>query len=411
MTTAAVSSAHAPVYLDFKLVLKASGVFGALCIVVGLFSPDPVAFAAGAMVPWVCLRILYTPTMPAAVLYLFIWQWFQIFARVLQAWVDGRSMSAGFTGQYIADAYWYMLSGLVVLAIVFRLAMTNLKPATPAQRTAHFKWDTRHVVMLYVLGFVVSTAAVALGRGGLAQPAEALARVKIVALFMLFVYTMSTGRGTRIMLGVVLFEVGVGFTGFLSDFRSVFIFLGIAAIVAHIRWKFSVGVLSVVGLASLTTLALFWTSVKADYREYASQYSDSQAIVVPLSDRLAYLGSKVLTFGNTNFSETAYQLLTRFAYVDIFASVIDVQQTSPEPIPMRQWKEALEHVFQPRFLFPDKPELSDSEVYVRLTKRYLVDEVSQGTSISVGYMGENYADLGYPGMLAGIAFLGLILAL
>ncbi len=34
-----------------------------------------------------------------------------------------------------------------------------------------------------------------------------------------------------------------------------------------------------------------------------------------------------------------------------------------------------------------------------------------GTSISVGYMGENYADLGFPGMLGGILLLGLILAL
>lgn len=411
MTTAAVSSIHAPVHLDFRLVLKASGFFGAMCMVLALFSPDPVPFAVGGMVPWICLRILYTPTMPAAVLYLFIWQWLQIFARVLQAWVDGQSMSTGMTGQYVVDAYWYMMTSLVVLACVFRLGLTNLKPASQAQRLAHFRWETRPVVLLYILGFAVSTAAAALGRGGLAQPAEALARVKIVTLFILFVYAMSTGRGTRIMLAVVLFEVGIGFTGFLSDFRSVFIFLGIAAVTARIRWRLSTGVLAVAGLASLTALALFWTSVKTDYREYVSQSSDSQAIVVPLSDRMAYLGSKALAFGSINFPETSYQLLIRFAYVDIFASVIDVQQTAPEPIFMRQWKEALSHVFQPRFLFPDKPELSDSEVYVRLTKRYLVDEVSQGTSISVGYMGENYADLGFPGMLAGIAFLGAILAI
>ncbi len=34
-----------------------------------------------------------------------------------------------------------------------------------------------------------------------------------------------------------------------------------------------------------------------------------------------------------------------------------------------------------------------------------------GTSISVGYMAENYVDLGFPGMLAGIFVLGLLLAL
>ena len=31
-----------------------------------------------------------------------------------------------------------------------------------------------------------------------------------------------------------------------------------------------------------------------------------------------------------------------------------------------------------------------------------------GTSISVGYMAENYADLGFPGMLVGVLVLGAI---
>jgi hypothetical protein len=125
---------------------------------------------------------------------------------------------------------------------------------------------------------------------------------------------------------------------------------------------------------------------------------------------MEYLGKKAMAFGDIDLADTSYTLLVRFAYVDIFASVIDVQELSPEPIFMRQWKEALAHVFQPRFLFPDKPDLSDTDVYIRLTRRFLFDEVSSGTSISVGYMGENFADLGFPGMLAGIAVIGIILA-
>jgi multisubunit Na+/H+ antiporter MnhB subunit len=64
----------------------------------------------------------------------------------------------------------------------------------------------------------------------------------------------------------------------------------------------------------------------------------------------------------------------------------------------------------PRFLFPGKAALSDSEVYTRLARRLTMEEVREGTSISVGYMGENFADLGFPGMLFGVAVLGLIMA-
>jgi hypothetical protein len=76
---------------------------------------------------------------------------------------------------------------------------------------------------------------------------------------------------------------------------------------------------------------------------------------------------------------------------------------------MRQWREGLAHVLQPRFLFPDKAPLSDSDVYIRLAKGDPTEEVREGTSISVGYMAENFADLGFPGMLVGIFVIGVIM--
>src|SRR5471030_448176 len=412
MAITANQSLHQPQHLDFKLVLKGSMFFGAFLLAMAVFNPDPVAFAAGAIVPALCLRIVYTPTMPAAVIYLFVWQWLQIFARLLQTWIDGETLSGGLGGPSVLRAYWYMLASLIVLAIVFRLVLSRMKPPTQAQRLAHYKWTVRDVGMFYVLGYVVSMVGAMAGRfsGGLAQPGEVVGYIKVVALFTLFVYCMSTGRGRKLMLGVILFEVGMGFTGFLSDFRSVFIFLGIAAVVSRVRWGFTAGMGGLFGLITLTTLALFWTSVKMDYREWVTGGTESQAIVIPLSDRMAYLGDKALHFGDTNFGDAAYSLLLRFAYVDIFGSVIDVQEQSPEVIPMRQWKEALSHVFQPRVLFPDKPDLIDSEVYARLTRRNPFEAMSAGTSISVGYMGENFADLGFPAMLAGVAALGAILA-
>src|SRR5260370_23405499 len=113
---------------------------------------------------------------------------------------------------------------------------------------------------------------------------------------------------------------------------------------ASIRWAGTVAVGATVGLAVLIALALFWTSVKSDYRTYAAASDESQRIVVPLSERMEYLGSRAITPGAIDLKETSYSLLSRLAYVDIFGSVIDVQEASPEPIPMRQWMEALDHV-------------------------------------------------------------------
>ena len=398
--------------LDFDFVRRICLSIAVMATVAAPFTPDPVATVGGAAVPWLLMRIVGTPSMPAAVVYIFLWQWMQIYARVLQSWIDHEALANGLFGPDVARAYWYMLSSLVVMALAFRMVLGNLKLPTRAQATAHLRWQASDILSVYGAAVVVSMAAAIAIRvlPSLAQVIDGLSRLKIVALVMLFVYTMSTGRGQTLALFAVVFEILVGFTGFLSDFRGVFIYLGIAAIAARVKVKGTTMVGAVAGAFALISLAMFWTNVKMEYRTFAAQSDDSQDIKVPLGERMAFLGERAMATGNMDLSATSYTLLSRLAYTDIFASVIGVQDASPEPIPLRQWTEALEHVFQPRFLFPSKAALSDTEVYMRLARAFSPENMRMGTSISVGYMGENYADFGFPGMLIGIAILGLLLA-
>jgi hypothetical protein len=159
----------------------------------------------------------------------------------------------------------------------------------------------------------------------------------------------------------------------------------------------------------LIVLGLFWTSVKVQYRELATASSDSQQVKVGLSTRLGYIGNRASSFEEINWGDAAYGLLIRLAYVDIFGNVISVQLVSPELDTMRQWQDAIDHVTKPRFLFPSKPALSDTDVYFRLARGDESESIRWGTSISVGYLAENYVDLGFPGMLAGVFVMGLLL--
>lgn len=411
-STAIYRARRAPPPLDFALLRQFFLYFFVLCVIIAPFTPDPLAWAGGAAVPCILLSLVGTASMPAAVAYLFLWQWVQIFARALQMLVDGEAMNASFSGPNVGRAYWYMLASLIVMALAFRAVLGNLKPPTQAQRTAHYHWNVRDLITFYIATLVISVFSDLASRfvPALGQPFGAVGLMKIIGLFMLFVYVMSTGRGTKFLIGVVAFEILIGFTGFLSDFRSVFIFLAMAAIAARVRMTGSVTAATFAAAGTVIALALFWTSVKGDYQQFAAQSSESQEIKTGLSERMSYLGGKALSSGNLSVGDSAYMLLRRLAYTDIFASVIDVQDLAPEIIPMRQWSEGIGHVLMPRFLFPGKPPLSDSDVYTRLTRRYLTEEIRAGTSISVGYMGENYADLAFPGMLAGVGLLGLLLA-
>ena len=121
-------------------------------------------------------------------------------------------------------------------------------------------------------------------------------------------------------------------------------------------------------------------------------------------------GARAFTPGAISLGDSAYMLLSRLAYVDIFGSVIDVQEAAPEPMPMRQWRDSIGHVLTPRFLFPTSRCFRIPKSICVSPERFATEDVRMGTSISVGYMGENFADLGFPGMLVGIAVLGLIIA-
>jgi hypothetical protein len=398
------------IYLDYGSLQRLFLFLGVVAMGFVPFARDPVAFGAGAIMPYALLRIINCPGMPVAVVYLVVWQWAQTFARILQTFPDGEALGAGLFGPNVERAYWYMLASVLVLALCMRMTLGRLPPPTAKDRTAHARWQPRDLVMLYsgtlVLSVLVRLSGLA--TGALEQPMSALLYVKTLVLFLLFVNVLTTKQGGGFLLVAILIETVTGFTGILSDFKAVFIFLALAAVAVRIRLTLGMGISAIVWGVVLVTLALFWTSVKMEYRAIATGTDDSQAVTASLGDRLGYLGNRALSPGEIDWNRASYLLLIRFAYVDIFGSVITVQEVSRDQSVMRQWSDALAHVLQPRFLFPNKAPLSDSEVYVRLAKGDPTEEVRAGTSISVGYMAENFVDLGFPGMLAGIAAIGLM---
>lgn len=414
MTSLAVRAppAPVPVRLDHVLLRRAFLVIALALVLVAPFTPDPIEFAAGAFVPWLVLRIAGTPTLPAAILFYLLWQWLQVFARTLVGMADGEEMARGVFGPWVVDAYWYMLASIVTLAVAMRVVLGSARPPTPRQATAHLAWRPLDLFQFYIASLLISTLARLLADvvTALDQPMEAVARIKIIALLMLFGGVLTTGKGIGFLLAAVVLELLIGFSGILGDFRSVFIIMFISAVAVRIRWTAITTVVVAAGALTLVALGLFWTAVKADFRELATGSDDSQNIKLSLDARFGYLGGRMVSPGDIDWNRASYALLSRLAYVDIFGSVIGVKLVSPEQGSFRQWSDGLAHVFQPRFLFPDKAHLSDTEVFVRLARGDASEQVRMATSISVGYMAENYVDLGFPGMLAGIFLIGLIVA-
>jgi hypothetical protein len=400
--------------VDYGFLSRGFLYFGLCLLFVAPSAHDPAAFVAGALTPWLLLTIVNSPTMPAAVGFFLIWQWAQTFSRALLTLVDGESMSSGIYGPDVGRAYWYMLTSLVVLALAFRAVMGGLRAPSWAERTSYLDWRPVDLFISYIGAQVlnmVSTYAKGMA-GSLEQQLEQVQYFKIIALFLLFANVLSSGRGRLLLIVAVGIEIVSGFSGLLGGFRGVFIVLAVAALAARLRWSPTMAIGGVVWGSVLVVLALFWTAIKQDYRHTVTLTDDAaQYIKVPVSERLGIIGGKAANAGNIDWETASYDLLYRFAYVDIFGSVIGVQENSPEKDSfMRQWNDAFEHVFKPRVLFPDKAALSDTEVYLRLAHGDMNADILGGTSISVGYIGENFADFAFPGMLAGIFMLGFLAA-
>jgi hypothetical protein len=396
--------------LDYSFLQKFFLLFGAIMVILSPFSPDMIALAVGGMTPWVIVRLLGTPNMPAAAAYFIIWQWNQSFTRVLQGVIDGEALSRGLYGPTVEEAYWYTLASTVTLAVAFRLVLGNLRGPTREFAESHKHWALRDLLMLYIGGVAFSMICGMAAKivPALDQPFEAAAHFKILAMSMVFATVMATGQGRNFMIAVFLIEVLSGFGGLFSDFKGAFIFLAVSAFMVRIRWTGTMAVATVALSGVMIVMALWWTAVKSDFREFATASSDSQNIKVDLGSRVGYLGNKAS--GDIDWNTASYALLLRLSYVDIFGSVIGVQAVAPEPRYFGQWQDALDHIAKPRFLFPGKAALSDTEVFIRLARGNASEAFRSGTSISVGYVAENFVDMGFPGMLVGIFAIGVMTA-
>jgi len=398
--------------LDYSMLRKFAFGFGLFIVFISPACPDPLALGVGAFTPWLILRLVGTPTMPAAIAYYLLSQWLQVFARAFLALVDGEPMAHSINGPWVVNAYWYMLASTVALALACKVALGGLQPPSEENWSAHLYWRPVDVFLVYLASSVIAQMAGLTFGGALFQFFEAIARVKIIAVFLLFTSVMSVGVGWPFLFAVLAIEIISGMTGLLGDFRGAFVFLGTAALAAQIRWTPRTTGYAFVASFALIALALFWTAVKFDYREVATGGGgESQALQISTSERMGYMFGRIAGAADIDWGQASKTLLERLAYVDITGLVINVDLASAEQQSMRQWRDGLSHVFQPRFLFPEKPALSDTEVFIRLTKADLLENMRGGTSISVGYMAENYVDFGFPGMLGGVFATGLIVAL
>lgn len=382
----------------------------------GLLTPNPFLTAASVLVLPVFMKLLWRPGETPVLLFAVSFQWLQVTAKVFHANVLGLNVTE--LSDYtiasrlpsVESAVWLGLIGLLVLAGGMHLGIRRLGPVERDRAMWEaMQFSTDRAFVFYLLCTVLASVlqANAWAFGGLIQVVRAAVAIKWVGFFLLgYLVLMRRERYVLLMIAVGMeFISGIGF---FSGFKTVIFVTLILVFTVRYRLKAGTVISGLVLLGALVVFGATWTSIKGEFRAYLNQGTDAQATLVSRSEQFDKLVELVGDLNGETLSLAVGDMFGRIAYVDYFALSMDYV---PEVLPHEGgelWKQSVMHVFTPRALFPNKPILpSDSELTMRYTGLALASD-DEGTSISIGYMGESYIDFGSLGMFVPILLLGVL---
>ncbi len=157
------------------------------------------------------------------------------------------------------------------------------------------------------------------------------------------------------------------------------------------------------------SLLLKWQAVKGEYRSFLNKGKSSQTVEVSQTEALEKLQELAEEKQNlTEDKSLIYESIDRVSYIEFFSeSMIKV----PLFIPYENgklWVANVSHVPLPRFFFPDKGIIDDSQ----MVNKYCIRKVSTartGVSFSLGFMAESYIDFGPVFMFFMVFLVGCLL--
>lgn len=356
-----------------------------------------------SLLPMILWRHGEVPTL----LWVCLWQLGQAFIPVLQAELAGVSLGRYAGGEEFESAAQLSLLGVFCFAGGAALAARWVAPArqTPQWSELRALLPKRLVFVWLVLSLSLVTVSTLLQGSGILQIVQPLLYIYLGAILLLFQYVLFTQQQWIWAWFALGTEIVMGFLGYFGGFKTViFLFVLASVTFADRRRKVWAQVAAMLLLA--VGLGNFWQAIKSDYRRFVGGGEEGQVVNVSLSERLGYLQNALDAMSWETYRETMDSTLERIGYITYFGHCL---RNVPAGVPHsdgRLWREAVAHVFMPRILFPNKQEFNDSDRTNEFTGVSVAD-VTQGTSIGIGYVGESYVDFGVPGMFVPIFMFGV----
>jgi hypothetical protein len=383
----------------------------AAVLLTGFATRDWLAGAAVAVLV-ACWRLLRPVQGPPVLFFAVTFQWVQVSVGLFYTAFTGRTL----LGSTAAEYRLMLLLGLgciLALAVGMHVGIRIVRQRFAERPIDHEIFSLFTLVALYVVSIAVAGVVQQLAWQYpiFRQPIVVANYLRLGILFLLF-RRLVRPSPDLIRIGMLLaVEVVLGLTGFFANFREAFILAAIAMSEAFNPKRFGHWLgLSAVSLL-LVGLATLWIGVRQDYRQ---DFYEDEMFEESRSRRMERMNTLARQWMNRDRQEFLWDfdfLVDRVWAIYYPALALarvpaDQPHTDGELIMV-----ALRHIFQPRVLFPNKPNPPSESSYVRRFSGVWVAGEETDTSIAFGYAGESYVDFGIPGMFAPVLLWGLFLGI
>lgn len=336
-------------------------------------------------------------------------QWMQASLGIFYHGLTGRTMEAIEKSDY-RPMVLMSLGAVASLLVGLSLALRFTRPRTEDLRPARTFTD-RNLFGLY-LAFLIGLGllqTVAWRIPGMTQGILALGFLRLVVLYLLFRRLSVPRLRWTFLLPLLLFEVGLGFTGYFASFREPMVLLLLVLIERFDGRRLRHWALLGTALAGVLLTGILWLGIRTSYRKDF----EIEAFASSRSARL----ERVVDLSRGWFSSGSQSWENVDVFVDriwaIYYPALAVARV-PSVLPHEEGRilwGAVRHILTPRLFFPDKaPLISDSEM-VRKYSGVWVAGADEGTSIAFGYVAESYIDFGLPWMFVPMVAFGALMGL
>jgi len=384
-----------------------------LLLIYAATSQNPLLTIIAVSLPFLLLSILWKKDESPFLFIGLMLQWLSINIKVFYANFISADFSSTFENyKNIEQAFYYSNIGLIALAggIFFIIRRYSLRKSNYFELA--LKYSSRKIVPIYIIVALLYPFIFdySFNFGGLQQPISKMADFKWMVFFIFMLSCLYT-KQFKLFAIVAIAEIIMSLTGFFSGFKDYFlvIFGGVAIIYAKdLNFKRVIPLVCMV--FGFAWMMIMWQYVKPEYRSFLNRGENTQNSIRGTQESLEKLGQLVQNVNSEDLNEGFKQTVERLSYIDFFSATIDYV---PRVIPHthgRLWGDAIGRVLQPRLFFPNKQIIDDSET----TRKYSGMQVAgaeSATSISLGYMAENYIDFGMPGMFISLFGYGLLIGL